>query len=359
MISIAATAACPICRGAQVDSVATATGELAYCRTCFHGFRAVAPRYSYQANAMCALGTSDERLEGQCAFFAPHVMADARVLEIGCATGELATVVQRRLKLSRYEAIELSQAGDLAQARVSRLYRRTLGELMDAGEIDPGFDAVLMSHVLEHIEDINAEVRAIGAVLKPGGVAFFEVPHASGNAALPVDDNVAHLHFFSLASLTRLLANHGLDVIAVQSGARLDARYADSLRVVAQRFAAPKLRDLDLADHPALARGKVVVWGAGSLATELLGNFLAPERIAFFVDKNPAIHGTERLGRPVRPPQSLVNAEPVTILVNSIDFAPMIEADIEKMMPGHSHRLVRIGDVIEHFRDARLGRQRT
>jgi len=343
--------ACPVCGGGRVAVVDCATGPQAYCQACFHGFRPVAPQYSYQANAMCALGTSDERLEAQCAFFAPFVAPGARVLEIGCATGELAMTVQRRLHPDRYEAIELSQAAEIAGGRVNRLYRRTLRELLGADELEGGFDAVLMSHVLEHIEDINAEVEAIASVLKPGGVAFFEVPQGSGNAALPVDDNVSHLHFFSLASLTRLLANHGLDVVAVQSNARLDARYADSLRVVARRFAPPRLADLELGGHPALAGEPVVVWGAGSLATELLANYLDPQRIAYFVDRNPAIQGSERLGRPVRPPQALIGAEPATILINSIDFAPAIEADIEALMPGHRHRLIRIGDVIEHFRD--------
>lgn len=347
--------ACPVCGGERLAGVDCATGRLAFCRACFHGFRPAPPHYSYQANAMCALGTSPARLEAQCAFFAPFVAPSARVLEIGCATGELATTVQRRLDLSAYEAIELSQAGDVAEARVSRLHRRTLRELLDAGEVRTGaFDAVLMSHVLEHIDDIDAEVAAIAAVLKPGGAAFFEVPQGSGNAALPVDDNVAHLHFFSLASLTRLLANHGLDVAAAQSNARLDARYADSLRVVARRFAPPRLDGLKLGEHPALKGEPVVVWGAGSLATELLANYLDPSRIAYFVDKNPAIQGTERLGRPVRPPQALAGAEPATILINSIDFAPAIEADIETLMPGHRHRLVRIGDVIEHFRGEAL-----
>jgi hypothetical protein len=124
--------------------------------------------------------------------------------------------------------------------------------------------------------------------------------------------------------------------------------------VVARRFAPPRLDDLRLDDHPALAGEPVVVWGAGSLATELLANYLDPERIAFFVDRNPATHGAERLGRPVRAPQALIGAGPTTILINSIDFAPAIEADIGALMPGHRHRLVRIGDVIEHFRDERL-----
>jgi len=346
---------CPVCESARIASVDCATGRQAYCRTCFHGFRPIAPNYSYHANAMCALGTSEERLESQCAFFAPFVAPSARMLEIGCATGELAVVAQRRLRPASYEAIELSQAGDVANGRVNRLHRQPLRALLVAGDVQTDvYDVVLMSHVLEHIEDINGELQAIASVTKAGGVAFFEVPQGSGNLALPVDDNVGHLHFFSLASLTRLLANHGLDVLAVEAGVRLDARYADSLRVVARRFAPPRLAELDLGSHPALVGDAVVVWGAGSLATELLANFLAPSRIAYFVDNNAATHGSELLGRPVHPPQVLIGAAGATILINSIDYAPAIEADIAALMPGHPHRLVRIGDVIEHFRNERL-----
>lgn len=345
---------CPVCFGQNLDALTTATGSFGYCRACFHGFRLTEPDYSYAANAMCGLGTSAERLASQCRFVAPFVGNAAHVLEIGCATGELAQVLQSRLPIARYEAIELSSAGQTAASRMARLHTQPLRDLLAAGAIAPAsFDAVVMSHVLEHIGQIAEEVAAIALVLKPGGSVFLEVPHGSGHLALPVDDNVSHLHFFSIASLTRLLAGAGLDVVSVELGARLDARYADSLRVMARPFAAPVLANLDLALAPALATPGLIVWGAGSLATELLGNYLEPSRIALFIDRNPAKHGTTLLGRPVHGPEALLGAAPATILINSIDFAPAIEADIAALLPGHSHHLVRIGDVLDHFRGSK------
>jgi hypothetical protein len=94
-------------------------------------------------------------------------------------------------------------------------------------------------------------------------------------------------------------------------------------------------------------RGKdeIVVWGAGSLTEELLANFFDVSRIAFFIDRDPAKLGSSRLGRPVNGPTAL-GTTPRTVLINSIDFADAIAADIERQYPGVSHRLVRISDLL-------------
>lgn len=342
---------CPVCDSPQVRVVIAATGPHAYCRKCFHGYRPVKPEYSYQANVMCSLGTNVERLRSQSRFAEPHLPPQPALLEIGCATGELAQMVQSRIAVASYDAIELSPAGESARARVNRLYDQPLRALLEEGILhESQFDGILTSHVLEHIDDVDGECAAMARVLKPGGTLFIEVPHRSGNAALPIDDNVSHFHFFSLPSLTQLLAKHGLEVIAVETGARLDARYSDSLRIIARRFEVPALPGLDLAKHPALAGGRLVIWGAGSLAHELLSNFLSPADIDFFVDRNPDKQGGRCLGRPIEAPEVLEKSSSRTILINSIDFGPAIERDINAMFPGHRHDLVQIGDVLDDLR---------
>jgi SAM-dependent methyltransferase len=337
---------CVVCKGSSVERMRTATGERAYCHSCFHGWRTSIDPFAYNATAMCSLGTSDERLLAQVGFFAPFTPAQARILEIGCATGELAAMTRRELSPARYEAIELSPAGAQAAERVDQLFTRTLPTLIAEDAIEPGFDAILMSHVLEHLEDPEGELIAMKRVLAPAGVLFIEVPNLAGHRRLPLDDNRSHLHFFSVTSLTRLLANLGLEVIASATDAWLDARYADSLRVVARPFALPQAGTTRLSDHPALAGDEpIVVWGAGSLTDEMLANFFDAARIDFFVDRNPAKHGTTLLGRPVRSPADIGEA-PRTILLNSIDFAPSIAADIQAMYPTAGHRLVPIADLL-------------
>jgi hypothetical protein len=89
----------------------------------------------------------------------------------------------------------------------------------------------------------------------------------------------------------------------------------------------------------------VVVWGAGSLAEELLANFFDPGRIDFFIDSNPEKLGSQVLGRPVRGPDAL-GRTPRTVLINSIDFADAIAEDIARLYPGAAHTLIRVGDLL-------------
>ena len=338
---------CVVCASPSVEQLSSAVGDRAYCRQCFHGWRTSIKPFSYAATAMCSLGTSEARIRAQIAFFAPFCAPFARILEIGCATGELAGMVRAIQAPSRYEAIELSPAGQEAVAHLDVLYNKPLTTLIEEGAIEPGFDLILMSHVLEHIEDITRELEAMASMLTPTGSIFIEVPNLGGHRKLPIDDNRSHLHFFSTTSLVRLLANHGLEVVATCTDAWLDARYADSIRVVARRFERPHWSATLLSDHPLLAdEASIVVWGAGSLTDEMLANFFDLSKIDFFIDRDPAKQGTTILGRPVRAPEDLGN-EPQTVLLNSIDFAPAIAADLKARYPGVAHRLVPIADLLD------------
>lgn len=338
--------ACIVCNSTALSHMETAVGERAYCHTCFHGWRTQIKPFSYAATAMCSLGTSDDRLRSQIAFFAPFARPGARILEIGCATGELAAMVRKTMPPATYEAIELSPAGEQAAAHLDRLHGQPLGDLLAADAITPGFDMILMSHVLEHLDDPAAELAAMRRVLGDGGAIFIEVPNLAGHRKLPIDDNRSHLHFFSTTSLARMLANAGLEIVATQTDAWLDARYADSLRVVARPFAMPHWQSGLLSSHPALGDDPtIVVWGAGSLTDEMLANFFDPARIDFFVDRDPAKQGTTLLGRPVRAPED-IGTTPRTVLLNSIDFAPAIAANLKALYPETPHRAVPIADLL-------------
>jgi 2-polyprenyl-3-methyl-5-hydroxy-6-metoxy-1,4-benzoquinol methylase len=337
---------CPVCAGIDVKAIASAVGERAYCHSCFHGWRTSINHFNYTATAMCSLGTADERLKAQADFVAPFCSSGANILEIGCATGELAAIVRKTMQPARYEAIELSPAGQHAKPYLDRLHTVPLTDLLAAGEIDRDFDVILMSHVLEHLEDPAAELRAMKSVLRGRGVIFLEVPNMSGHRRLPIDDNRSHLHFFSPSSLSRLLAIEGFEVVAAATGAWLDERYADSFRVVAKAFALPEWNCHLLSDHPLIAaETSIIVWGAGSLADEMLANFFDAARIDFFIDRDPKKHGNTLLGRPILAPEAL-GGEARTVLINSIDFAPAIMADLKALYPDTGHRLIPISDLL-------------
>jgi len=339
-------ATCVICGADGVTVVVAAEGPLAFCGVCFHGWRPDFPETGYADSTMCSHDMGQARYQAQIDVIAPFAPAGATILELGCATGALAAMARASLPVARYDGIELSPAGEQARAALDSLYTRTLPELLRRGEIGRTYDLVIISHVLEHLRDPTAELRAMKAVLAPGGAIFIEVPNASGHPSLPIDDNIFHLHFFSVASISRLLAAEGLNTVSLRTGVRVDARCPDAMQVVARRFDPPAWSPTLLSDHPVFAgEDALVVWAAGGTAKALLANFFDVSRIDFFVDGNPAKQGLLCLGRPVRPPEALGN-QPRTVLINSIDFVDAIAADIERLYPGVPHRVIRLGDLL-------------
>jgi trans-aconitate methyltransferase len=286
------------------------------------------------------------RYDGQIDFFAPFAPADGTFLELGCATGALASVTRERLTPKRFDGVEMSPAREIAKSHMDNIYEEPLSVLVERGELHGSYDLILMSHVLEHLDDPAAEIRAMAKALATNGRIFIEVPNQSGHPRLPIDDNRFHIHFFSPASLSRLLALEGFNVIAMRTGVRLDARCTDAMQVVAQRFSIPVWSQSMISDHPDLGGDQeIVVWAAGGTANALLANFFDLSRIAFFVDRDVAKQGGLCLGRPILSPD-VIGQEPRTILINSIDFVDAIAADIERRYPHAGHKVVRIGDLL-------------
>jgi SAM-dependent methyltransferase len=93
------------------------------------------------------------------AFAREHLPAQpARVLEVGCGQGDLTTA----LAVAGYDVLgidPLAPAGD-------RFRRLTLEDL----EETESFDAIVASHSLHHIRDLDAALDKIAGLLAPGGV---------------------------------------------------------------------------------------------------------------------------------------------------------------------------------------------
>ena len=106
---------------------------------------------------------------------------DARILDCACGRGFYLNMV-RHVSACRLVGLEL-EADIIAKAR------RNVGHLPDItltrGTIyalpfpDDYFDGVILSEILEHIDDDVAGLREVWRVLKPGGVVAITVPHAN------------------------------------------------------------------------------------------------------------------------------------------------------------------------------------
>lgn len=91
----------------------------------------------------------------------------------------------------------------------------TLSDLPDSER----FDVIVCSHVIEHVADPCALLKALARRLSPAGVIFVEVPMEIWGRAPIHHEPVTHVNFFTPASMSRLLLESGLN----QSQCRLSA----------------------------------------------------------------------------------------------------------------------------------------
>jgi len=144
----------------------------------------------------------------------PKHAQQLKVLEVGCGTGGI-------LQYFRNQGCQVKGL-DLDEEYVNMGAGR-FGLDLRVGTIEEAkfseqFDIVIYSHVLEHIFSPAKELQAIQSVLAPGGIFYVEVPGVknilkSCNGKLLKHLQNAHLYYFSLTTLKRLMAASGFEWI--------------------------------------------------------------------------------------------------------------------------------------------------
>jgi SAM-dependent methyltransferase len=153
------------------------------------------------------------------------VPAGARTVDVGCATGYLASELAARG--STVVGVEADPGAASAAAAVCE--RVVTGDVEEAGCRDAlralaPFDALVCGDVLEHLRDPWEALAFLATLLRPGGTAALSVPnvaHWTGRRALvrgrfPYAEHglfdCTHLRFFTRASAHELTRSAGLRV---------------------------------------------------------------------------------------------------------------------------------------------------
>jgi SAM-dependent methyltransferase len=127
-----------------------------------------------------------------------------RALEFGAGDG--AFVKQFRAQGADVDCVEIDEG---LRAGLRQLGGRTYGDIR---EVASGtYDFIYSVNVLEHITDLESEVKELRRVLKPGGVLFVFVP-AFRMLWTSLDTEVGHVTRFTRASLVTALARGGFSV---------------------------------------------------------------------------------------------------------------------------------------------------
>jgi SAM-dependent methyltransferase len=133
---------------------------------------------------------------------------DAAILEPGCGTGGNFPMLARRGHLFALDADE--SAVGFAQARgLAQVERGALPDQIPFG--DQRFDLVVMTDVLEHLDDEAGALRALRTRLRPGGWLFITVP---AMPSLWSEHDVTHHHRrrYGASELRSLVSGAGFDV---------------------------------------------------------------------------------------------------------------------------------------------------
>lgn len=134
-------------------------------------------------------------------------VSNGRLLEVGCGNGRMLRDMQ---SLGwQVHGVDFDEAA-VAKAREKGLHVAH-GDLHSQGYPGDHFDAIVMSHVIEHVHEPSAILRECHRILKPGGRLVMVTPNSDGLGHRLFGANwrglepPRHLHIFNVKTLTRLL----------------------------------------------------------------------------------------------------------------------------------------------------------
>ena len=285
---------------------------------------------------------------------------NVRLLDIGCATGRLLALLKER----GYHNVIGLDPSPVCSLSAQRLYgvRVMVGTLYEINKVmanEQPFGGVILSGVLEHLQDIKQALLTMRGLLTDGGLIFIEVPDATDFARWPdapfQEFSTEHINFFSKISLENLMCRYGFVQIFSQQTPR-DQTFSTVMPVVTAIYrkekdkqASPHICDIETASglkdyihrsqvvengiHCEIKKlvesaQPVIIWGVGTHTLHLLTTSrLSQANIRAFVDSNPLYQGKQLNGFPILAPNELWDRTE-SILISSRVFQPAIEKQI-------------------------------
>jgi methionine biosynthesis protein MetW len=153
----------------------------------------------------------------------------ARILDVGCGTGSLTTIVTKG-KNAEVCGIEPDDVrAGVARSRGIDVFCGTLTEQYLSTRAP--FDVILFADVLEHVPNPAALLRLAARGLKPNGIVLISVPNVAHWSTrlhllrghfdytdIGIRD-ATHLRWFTLRTIENLLRSEGFEVLAYKPAA--------------------------------------------------------------------------------------------------------------------------------------------
>jgi predicted TPR repeat methyltransferase len=150
---------------------------------------------------------------------------EVRILDIGCGP-DMPGIAARAFPRRVYHGIDIAKPNPETLRHIDEFFPLDLTS-SDFAEIKDGFyDAILMSHVIEHIMNGEKVIAALAPKLKPQGAMFVEFPSVrslglpSGTGTLQFCDDDTHVRVYEISEVANAMLRAGLTV--VKAGTRRD-----------------------------------------------------------------------------------------------------------------------------------------
>ncbi len=154
---------------------------------------------------------------------------NARILEIGCGTGDTGALALSKGKCDYYCGVEICQkAAKIASRKISEVILADV-EKLEFPWTNKYFDALILSEVLEHLVDPWMVLQRLKPFIKNGGVVFASSPNVSHYSVIKMlmggDWKYAekgildrtHLRWFTPKSYRKLFEESGYKVTSVSA----------------------------------------------------------------------------------------------------------------------------------------------
>jgi 2-polyprenyl-3-methyl-5-hydroxy-6-metoxy-1,4-benzoquinol methylase len=201
----------------------------------------------------------------------------ARILDVGCGSGEFAALAQR----AGYDAvgIDISEPSIRAAQTTHRGAEFRVADAETIASREPeSFDLVTLWDVLEHVVDPHAVTAACANALRKGGLLAIGTPNGESlydrlmdiafRARLSAADRMIearyseyHLQIWTVPTLSQLVRGHGLDVVSMRRHRELTAAPSLYVRQAGYRRLGAAARALDpLAERLWPIRNKLTLY---------------------------------------------------------------------------------------------------
>ncbi|MDH0089856.1 class I SAM-dependent methyltransferase [Achromobacter mucicolens] len=269
-------------------------------------------------------------------------LSGRRVLEIGCGTGYLLSLLQAR----GADVVGIEPGGQGGESG-NRYGVRVIKGFFPTTAITDKFDVIIAYGVLEHIIDPVQFLKDVANSLRPGGTAYIAVPNCapyleSGDISCLLHE---HWSYFNQGSLRRVCVAAGMEVSIEPSGFGGSIYCRATLGAVAEadfrletESAASEFHGFQAKARQTSARMSAFIQGAGDAGIYVPGRMInllaitpgaASGNLRFF-DDNASMKGLYYPGFdfPIEDFSALKKAPPARLLIATSSFHAQVSERI-------------------------------